>query len=113
MRTCLVAVKFECFYMAVSRQERHTTTTPSPQKVAIGDYLEELRTCVRIYCIIIHYDGCEIEDSVETRLCKLFDTPIARITGCVFVINDIIGRRPSLEPACIRANRVMLSDLRT
>ena len=27
--------------------------------------------------------SCEIEDFVETRLCKLCDTPIARITGCV------------------------------
>ena len=42
--------------------------------------------------------SCEIEDFVETHLCKLCDTPIARITGCV-LIKDIGGRLP-LELQC-------------
>ena len=29
------------------------------------------------------HSSCEIEDFVQTHLCKLCDTSIARITGCV------------------------------
>ena len=37
---------------------------------------------ISYYKIKIH-SICEIEDFVETHLCKPCDTPIARITGCV------------------------------
>ena len=45
--------------------------------------------CRRICGALVHYmkkihsQGCEIEYVVETHLCTLCDTPIARITGCV------------------------------
>ena len=39
-----------------------------------------------------------LEDFVETHLCKLCDTPIARIAGCV--LTKDIGRRLPLELQC-------------
>ena len=42
----------------------------------------------KIHCNNYEY---EIEDWVETHLCKLCDTPIARITGCVSSLRIKVG----------------------
>ena len=44
------------------------------------------------------HSSCEIEYFVETHICKLCDTAIARITGCVFIKD--IGRRLPLQLQC-------------
>ena len=48
------------------------------------------------------HSSCEIEDFVETHLCKLVvcDTPIARITSCLCVLIKDIGRRLPLQLQC-------------
>ena len=56
----------------------------------------------------------EIEDCVETHSCKLcgIDTPIARITGCVFSLKKNVSDSAwSYSLACTRVNRVMLINL--
>ena len=57
----------------------------------------------------------QIEDFVELIFAAVCDTPIARITACVF---KDTGRRHPLElqqqctlVACTRVNRVMLTNL--
>ena len=57
------------------------------------------------------HSSCEIEYSVETHLCKLCDTPIARITGCVFSSRIKVGDSPCNYSVAIRVNRVMLGSL--
>ena len=56
------------------------------------------RSSLYIIKIKIH-SSCEIEYFAETHLCKLCDTPIARITGCVSSYKDI-GRRLPLQLQC-------------
>ena len=55
-----------------------------------------------IYMYIVKikiHSSCEIEYFVETHLCELCDTPIARITSCCVLIKDI-GRRLPLQLQC-------------
>ena len=63
------------------------------------------------------HSSCEIEDFVETHLCKLYvnDIPIARITGRVSSLRTqhTKGRRLPLELACTRVNRAMITNLST
>ena len=58
------------------------------------------------------HSSCEIEDFVETHLCKaMCDTPIARIRGCVSSLRIEVGDSPCNYSVAIRVNRVMLVSL--
>ena len=59
----------------------------------------------------IHSSSCEIEDFVETHLCKLCDTPIARITSCVPSLRIQVGDSPYNYSVAIRVKRVILVSL--
>ena len=60
------------------------------------------------------HSSCEIEDFVETHLCKLcvIDAPITRVTGCASSLRIQVGDSPwNYSVACTRVNRVMLVSL--
>ena len=73
----------------------------------------------RELCIILLYKmktqpSCEIEDFVETHLCKLcVILSIARITGCVSSLSIEVGDSPYNCSVSIRVNRVILVSLYT
>ena len=55
--------------------------------------------------------SCEGEDFLETHICELCDTPIARVAGFVSCsLGTQVGDSP-LELACTKVKRVMLVSL--
>ena len=57
------------------------------------------------------HSSCEIEYFIETHLCKLCDTPIARIKGCVSGLRLWVSDSPCNYSVAIRVNGVMLVSL--